>query len=263
MDKLILLLALISLNSMATAQDEEKRNLYYGNSYFDKENYDEAIFYYQEAIAAAPLSFKPQFNMANAYFRKGDFEKAQALYESIVELAPTDYDKSRVYHNLGNTHMYNQKLDDAIDAYKSALRLNPLDEETRYNLAYALFLKQEQEKQEEQNQDQNNEDENNDGENNEGQNGSENQDENGNPQDENENGDENDEDKNEGDENEGESNDSENEKNDKGNKSAPSKISKEQAKRILDAAYKREKEIQKLIETNKKVGEGTSSKKDW
>ena len=201
--------------------------------------------------------------MANAYFRKSDFATAQSIYESIVDLAPTDYDKSRVYHNLGNTHLFNQKLDEAIDAYKSALRLNPLDEETRYNLAYALFLKQEQEKQEEQNQDQNKEDQNNEGENSEDQNEGDNQNENGNPQNQDENGNENNEDENNADENEGENSDDQNDENNKGNKNGPSKISKEQAKRILEAAYKREKEIQKMIEENKKVGEGQSSKKDW
>ena len=262
MDKLILILTLISINFCAFAQDEEKRNLYYGNTYFDEENYDDAIAYYQKAIVASPLSFKPHFNMANAYFRKNDFETASSLYSTIVDLAPTAYDKSKVYHNLGNAHLLNQKIDDAIKAYESSLRLNPLDEETRYNLAYALYLKKEQEKQKqenkEQNQDENNQDENGN------ENESENQNENGDPENQDGNEDKNSEDENNENENSNENDESEeNENNKEGNQPAPSKISKEQAKRILDAAYKREKEIQKLIEKNKKVGEGQSSKKDW
>ena len=41
---------------------------------------------------------------------------------------PTDKDLTKVYHNLGNSLLKEQKLDKAIEAYKSALRINPNDE---------------------------------------------------------------------------------------------------------------------------------------
>jgi hypothetical protein len=45
--------------------------------------------------------------------------------------------------------------------------------------------------------------------------------------------------------------------------SSGNRISKEQAKRLLEAAYKREKEIQKELEKRKIVGNGKAQKKDW
>ena len=44
------------------------------------------------------------------------------------------------YYNLGNTYFQQKKLPEAAEAYKNALRRNPLDDEARYNLAYVLEL---------------------------------------------------------------------------------------------------------------------------
>ena len=247
MDKLLFLtLTLFSFSSFS--QDLERQNIYYGNVAYDNENYEEAINYYSEALVASPLSYKAHYNMANAYFREKNFQKSADLYASIIDLAPTAFDKSKVYHNLGNSHFLNQKLDDASDAYKSALRLNPSDEETRYNLAYALLLKQQQPPQQNENENQSDENENQSDK-------------------QNENDKQNESDKQNQSDKQNESDkqnqsDKQNEKNG-GNKSQPSKMSKEEIRRILDAAYRREKEVQGKIEKQKIVGEGTSSKKDW
>ena len=48
-------------------------------------------------------------------------------------------------HNMGNTLMKSNQYKEAVDAYKESLRINPQDQDTRYNLAYALEkLKQQQ-----------------------------------------------------------------------------------------------------------------------
>jgi Ca-activated chloride channel family protein len=45
--------------------------------------------------------------------------------------------KARSLHNLGNCSMEKKEYEDAVKAYKQALRLNPADKDTKYNLAYA------------------------------------------------------------------------------------------------------------------------------
>ena len=57
---------------------------------------------------------------------------------------------SKVYHNLGNSYLLQNKLDESISSYKSALRNNPKDIETKYNLAYAQAMKKKQEQQQKQ-----------------------------------------------------------------------------------------------------------------
>ena len=44
----------------------------------------------------------------------------------------------QAWHNIGNCYLQKKEYQQAVDAYKKALKLDPKDEETRYNLAYAL-----------------------------------------------------------------------------------------------------------------------------
>jgi hypothetical protein len=272
-----ILLLLIGFQSFA--QDEIKRNIYYGNQSYLEEDYENALDYFQSAVDRSPLNFKANYNLANTLHRMNKQDEAIECFEKIVNLAPSSYDRSKVYHNIGNAHMFKQDLDGAIEAYKEALRLNPTDAETRYNLAYAMNLKkqQQQQEQENQNQNQNQNQDQNSGENN--QNMGENQ--NGDQENGNNNQDQN-QDENEGDEQDkGDNQDEENEENqDQNNNSGNqdteekedkegegqsygSKLSKEQIQNILDAYYKREKELQKKLDKNKRVGYGSPKKKDW
>jgi len=254
MGKYFVILSLIFAQFLVFGQNTETKNLYYGNSFYNAEKYDDAISYYEKVLEQNPLHFKALFNIANAYFRKNDFEKAAEYYDVILDLSPSDLDKAKSFHNLGNAYFMQMKLDEAIEAYTSALRINSLDEGTRYNLAYALLLK-EQKEQNQQNQKQENQNNNeNKQENNENQNQ---QDQSDNEQNQNK------EDQNKEDQNKstdgGENGDEE-----KQQPLSPSnKISKEQAKRILEAAAKREKEIMKMVEKNKNKSSGVSSEKDW
>ncbi len=236
--------------------------MYYGNKAYDEKEFDEAILYYEEALKTSPLSFKTNFNMANAYFKKGDFQQASDLYSTLLDLAPTAFDRSKVYHNLGNAQFMNQKLDDAIESYQEALKINPKDEDSRYNLAYALLLKNQQQQQEQEQNENENENENNENSD-ENQNGQNNQDQ---KEGDEKNQDQSDEEKDNEGKNENEKDSDGNkgdEKTDKQKAAQQNKISKEQAKRILDAALKKEKEVQKKLEKYKQVGTGESSKKDW
>ncbi len=238
-------------------QDNFKRNMYKGNLFTDEKDYEEAMYYFKQALDESPLNFKANFNVANTYFQLKNYGKAAELFESINGLAPSRFEEAKVFHNLGNSFFMNKKLDEAIDAYKQGLRLNPADEATRYNLAYAQFLKkQEEERDQNQGQGQNENENENEGQG-QGQNENENENEN---QNENE-GDENEKEKEN--ESEGDGNESDKEPNRENRNNSTNKISKEQARRILEAAYKREKEIQEELEKRKIVGTGKSRKKDW
>ena len=238
-------IALLSITSIqGISQNELKKNWFKGNDAYENEAYDDALIYYQKAIDDSPLNFKVNFNLGNTNFRLKDFEQAIEIYNQIAELAPTNLDQAWVYHNLGNAYFFNQKLEDAIEAYKSALRLNPTDEETRYNLAYAQFLKKEQDKKnppdQQDQKDQNEQKDKND------------------PKDQKDQKDQKDpKDQND----EKDKKDQKDKNGDGSTKRQP--ISKEQAKRILDAAARNEKKVQGELDKDKVVGTGTSGKIDW
>ncbi|MEZ4921903.1 MAG: tetratricopeptide repeat protein [Crocinitomicaceae bacterium] len=267
----ILLMLLLFIGGRAFAQDAIKRNMYYGNMAYNEADYETAIDYFQSAVDQSPLNFKANYNLANTYHRMNKQDEAIERYEKVVNLAPTSLDKAKVYHNIGNAHMFKQDLDGAIDSYKEALRLNPSDAETRYNLAYAMQLKQKQQQEQKQNQNQNqNQSENGNESEDQNENGNENQNQN---QNENENENENGNQDQNGDENENEEDQSQNsngneeqpnqDKKEGDGQSYSSKLSKEQIQNILDTYYKREKELQKKLDKDKRVGYGSPKKKDW
>jgi Ca-activated chloride channel homolog len=145
------------------AYSQHQNQLYHGNQSYLDGDFDQAQMYYQQALSGDPNIYEGNLNLGNTNFRKQDFEGAISLYQKAAENSIDDSRKAKALHNLGNTYLQNQKIDEAIDAYKDALRANPKADETRYNLAYAQNLKQQQqEQQQDQNQDQENQDQNKD-----------------------------------------------------------------------------------------------------
>ena len=70
--------------------------------------------------------------------------KKRLFFESLKDNARNDEELANINHNLGNSLLKENKIDLAIEAYKTSLRINPNDEDTRYNLAYAQKMKQQQ-----------------------------------------------------------------------------------------------------------------------
>lgn len=144
------LLSLIGFSAIAQHQNQ----LYRGNQSYMDGDFDQAQLYYQKALSGDPNMYEGNLNLGNTNFRKEDYEGAIKHFQQAAELSADEVKKAKALHNLGNTYLQNQKIDEAIDAYKNALRANPKADETRYNLAYALKMKQQQQKQEEQDKDQ-------------------------------------------------------------------------------------------------------------
>ena len=76
------------------------------------------------------------------------------MYSHRVAASKAPADKEMAYYNLGNTFFKSQKLEESIEAYKRSLRLDPSDEDARYNYLLAvdrLKKQQDQKKQDKQN----------------------------------------------------------------------------------------------------------------
>lgn len=123
-----------------------------GNRNFERGNYVEAEVDYAKANSKSPI-FEGLFNHADALYKQGRYEEAMAGYQSLVE-APLNQNTPSVFYNTGNS-LYNlNKLKEAEEAYKMALRLNPKDQDAKFNLAY-VQKKLEQNDNQDQNKDQN------------------------------------------------------------------------------------------------------------
>lgn len=158
------LLALAGFSSTAFAQKAERKHVREGNKLYQTEKFTEAEIEYRKSLEVNPRSVEGTYDLGNALYKQKKFPEAAEQYqllagqrEKMMETAEGQARLSEVYHNLGNISMQNKDYAKSVEAYKQSLRLDPKDDETRYNLALAQKLLEDQQNQD-QNQDQQNQD---------------------------------------------------------------------------------------------------------
>jgi len=118
-----------------------------GNKLYEKGQFEEAEVRYRKAEAEKGDPFISRFNLGTSLFRQDRFEEAASAFQQLPSITEDKKQKAAAYHNLGNSLMKMEKYKESVDAYKQALRHDPKDEETKYNLSYARRMIQEQEQQ--------------------------------------------------------------------------------------------------------------------
>ena len=134
---------------------QESADIRSGNKYYKQEKYTEAEVEYRKGLNKNKDSFEGHFNLGDALYKQEKFDDAIEQFKIAGTQAEDDKGKlAAVNHNIGNALLQQQKYAESIAAYKQALKNNPKDDETRYNLAYAQeMLRQQQQQQQNQNQD--------------------------------------------------------------------------------------------------------------
>lgn len=123
-----------------------------GNRQYDSKQYSEAEVNYRKALEQNTKLREGQFNLGDALYKQGRFEEAENQFHLSSETAADPLARAHAYHNLGNAQLKQKKLEESIGSYKQALKLNPNDQDTKYNLEYARKLIQQQQQQQQQNQ---------------------------------------------------------------------------------------------------------------
>lgn len=150
-----MLLLLLTAAASNTAAQEERPHVRRGVALLEQERFAEAEAEFRSALQLKPSSFEAAYNLGTALFRQEKYDEALQQLQATTPFANDDKQGlASLFHNLGNSYLFGQNIDQSIEAYKQALRHNPLDDETRYNLIAAMKLKDEQEEQEEEQQDQ-------------------------------------------------------------------------------------------------------------
>ena len=133
----LVLIGMICFSQVNLWAQQELKHIREGNDYYESQDFEKARQSYLKGVEANADSYGAAFNLGDALYKGGQYEEAATHFKSLVQKATT------------NEH-------------KNALRNNPNDEATRYNLANALQkLKEQQQQQNQQNQDQQNQDEQN------------------------------------------------------------------------------------------------------
>lgn len=264
------------------ASREEKRSLrqsvdltYEANNDLVEENFVDAEAKYRKAIAKSEKNSAAPYNLGNAYYHKKSMGEAFMRYKEAGENADSKTERHKVFHNMGNVFMKNKEYQKAVETYKQALRNDPTDEETRYNLALAKEMLEKEQQQNQQNQDDQNQD-NQDNQDQQQQQQQQQQDQNDQNQDQQnqdqqeQQGDPNDQgqdQQDQQDEGEGKQDEQQQKKPEQGEgqpqQPRQSQLSPQQIKNILEAMNNEEKKVQEKMNAKKVKGIPVKSEKDW
>ncbi len=242
-------IVLILFSSISFAQS----NISLINKGVDKYNekkYSDAEVDFRKVVENSPKNFDANFNLGDSYYKQQKYEEAIKSYTSALENTESDANRAKVYYNIGNSLLKDNKIEQSIEAYKNALKYNPDDDDAKYNLSYALELlkNKNQKKDQQKKNDQNKNDQNKKDQ----------------QKQQNQNQDQQNKDQKKQDQKQNQQpKDQESKQDNTKQKQQPkeNQISKEEAQRILDALKNNEKDLQKKL--RKKTGTVRPTDKDW
>ena len=228
----------------AQAGAQTDRNLIrQGNRAFKSQKWTEAETQYRKAISKNQKNPQAIYNLGCALMAQQKDSMAIQQFTNAAQLETNRLRRAASYHNMGVIMQNHREYAQAIEYYKMALRCNPQDNETRYNLALCKKLL----KNNPQNKDKNNKDKNKD-KNKKDQNKDKNKD----------NKDKND-DKNKNDKNKNKNN----KNNQNQNQPNQDKMSRENAEQLLNAAVQQEQATKRKLQKAMSQPRRKAYDKNW
>lgn len=224
----ITLLALFLMPLTSLAQTD-RQLIRHGNRLFREQKFEEAEATFRKAVAANPKNPEAQYNLGCALMAQQKDSMAVQCFENGAKMQPDRERRAQAYHNMGVICQQKKMFAEAVDAYKEALRNNPKDDETRYNLALCLKqLKNQPKNQNKQQQDKNKD----------------------------KNKDKKDENKDKNDKNKQDQNKDQQQK-------QPEQMSKDNAEQLLNAAKQQEQAVQQRMQKAKSQPRQNRHQKNW
>jgi tetratricopeptide (TPR) repeat protein len=241
----IIIIFFFSINLFG--QDESyNKHLYDGNINYDKD-FLLAENSYRKAISINSSNIKAPYNLSNKYYEEELYDEALIRQVEALKNAKSNNEKHRINHNIGNILMKKDLCKEALEAYKNALRNNPDDDETRYNLSLAKLCADEQNKNNDKKDDKKDDQQKDD------------------KKDDQQKDDKKDDQQK--DDKQDQKNDNKNEQKDKKNNPSKdrgsAKLSPEQIKNLLKAMNNEENKVQAKINEKKQKGVKIVTEKDW
>lgn len=153
----LLFIFLLTTVAAANAQRTYREYVRSGNRLYADSIYDKAEIEYRKAVEKESENADVHFNLGNALLYQNKAQEAVKEYELAAQREKDKKRLAQIYHNTGVVMQSAKDYAKAVEVYKEALRNNPDDNETRYNLALAMSQlknQQQQEQQQEQQQQQ-------------------------------------------------------------------------------------------------------------
>lgn len=229
-------ICLFFVYSSLQAQDE-REYIRKGNRLYKKSEFAGSEGMYRRAQAQDRSTYDSGFNLGDALYKQGRFSEAANEFNRVSSGSEADSLKqAQSFYNLGNSLLKDQKFEESIRAYINSLKLNPDNVEAKYNLAYAQDQLKKQEEQQKQQQQQD--------------------------QQQDQKQDENKKDENKDDQKQKDDQQQE-QQNQQGQDQQQPSISRDDAKRLLDALSANEKETQEKVQRDKASRAKVRVIKNW
>lgn len=148
---------LLLLMALSVQAQSDRDYIRYGNKQYRAGKYADAEVNYRKAMEKNARNPQAYYNLGNALLAQKKDSAAIEQYQAAAKIETNARRKAWTYHNIGVICQGHQMYGEAIEAYKEALRNNPYDDETRYNLEVCKH-QQKKQQQNQQNQEQQNKD---------------------------------------------------------------------------------------------------------
>lgn len=236
----ILVFALMVLGLAKVGAQNDRNFIRQGNRAYHKQKWAAAETQYRKAISKNQKNAQAVYNLGCALMMQQKDSMAMIQFENASKLETNKIRRARSYHNMGVVMQQHQQYAQAIGCYENALRCNPQDNATRYNLALCkkLLKNQKQNKQNDKNKNKN-------------------KDKNKDKQNKDQNKDQN-KGKNKNDKNKNNQN-----KNNQQNQNNQDKMSKDNAEQLLNAAIQQEKDTKRKMQKAMSQPRRKQYEKNW
>lgn len=243
---IIVTVAFLLAGATNAAAQTDRNLIRQGNRAFKTQKWAAAETQYRKAISKNQKNPQAIYNLGCALLMQQKDSLAMVQFGNAAQLEPNHFRRSKSYHNMGVMMQNHREYAQAIEYYKMALRCNPQDNETRYNLALCKKLLKNN-PQNQNNKDKNNKDKNKDK----------------NKKDKNKN-DKNKDDQNKNDQNKNKNNKDKNKnKNSNPNQQNQDKMSRDNAEQLLNAAIQQEQATKRKLQKAMSQPRRKAYDKNW
>ena len=150
--RLCLLLGLLLISTTAALAQNDRTFIRQGNRQYRARKWTAAEVLCRKAIARNANNPQAVYNLGCALMMQQKDSLAMQQFAKSADLQTTNkIRRAKSFHNMGVIMQNHQEFAKAIECYKMALRNNPQDNETRYNLALCKHQLKNQKNQQNQN----------------------------------------------------------------------------------------------------------------
>lgn len=137
---IIVTVAMLLVGTAQVGAQTDRNLIRQGNRAFKSQKWAVAETQYRKAISKNQKNPQAIYNLGCALMAQQKDSMAIQQFTNAAQLETNRLRRAASYHNMGVIMQNHREYAQAIEYYKMALRCNPQDNETRYNLALCKKL---------------------------------------------------------------------------------------------------------------------------